>query len=177
MRTLRQTMQSESGRLLAFWAKMHDRMLQTLQGLRPAVLSRWEELLRAAPVTTPLANPDALVYLMDWTLDRFFDALRGPLSRRRLKARHAPKVDCSEKRQPCACGMNPLLAYFSTAEQALIQAALPVLQPRERESVLSSVVLALQLVARREIGTFCAVCQKRHAPEPPSTSSKIASIG
>jgi hypothetical protein len=150
---------------------MPDRLLRNLQALRPTILERWETLLRAEPVTSPLANPDSLVYLMGWTLDRFFTALRGPLSRRRITARGSNKASFLEERDVCACKMNPLLAYFATAENALIQAALPTLQPREREFVLSAIRLALQVVAKREIDTCCAVCQRRHAP-----SSSVASI-
>ena len=142
---------------------MNDNLLRTLQGLRPTILERWEVLLRAEPVSSPLANPDSLVYLMGWTLDRFFTALRGPLSRRRI-GRGNNRASFNEERDTCACKMNPLLAYFATAELALIQAALPILQPCERESELSTIRLALQVVAKREIGTFCAVCQRRHTP-------------
>jgi hypothetical protein len=149
---------------------MHDTLLRTLQGLRPTILERWEVLLRAEPVTSPLANPDALVYLMDWTLDRFFQALRGPLSRRRITDRGSNKSSPDDERELCACRMNPLLAYFATAEVALMQAVLPTLQPRERESVLPAIRLALQAVAKREIDTFCAVCQRRHAPSSSTHS-------
>jgi hypothetical protein len=129
--------------------------------MRPTILERWEVLLRAEPVTSPLANPDSLVYLMGWTLDRFVEVLRGPLGRKRISERGSNKPAYIETRELCACKMNPLLAYFATAEQALIQTVLPTLQPRERESVLSAVRLAMQAVAKREIDTFCAVCQRR----------------
>jgi hypothetical protein len=150
---------------------MNDTLQRTLQGMRPTILERWEVLLRAEPVSSPLANPDSLVYLMGWTLDRFFSALRGPLSRRRISDRGSNKVDVKEVRELCACKMNPLLTYFATAEQALIHTALPILQPRERESALSAVRLAMQIVAKREIDTFCAVCQRRHA-----TTTSIESV-
>jgi len=110
---------------------MNDNLLRTLQGLRPTILERWEVLLRAEPVTSPLANPDSLVYLMGWTLDRFFTALRGPLSRRRITGRGSNRASLVEERELCACKMNPLLAYFATAELALIQAALPMQIARE----------------------------------------------
>ena len=155
-------MQSESIGLLAFWIQMHDTILRTLQGLRPTILERWETLLRAEPVTSPLANPDSLVYLMNWTLDRFFHELRGSLARRRMTDSAHNKSACEEKLgDSCACRMNPLLAYFMTSEIAIIQAALPTLEPREREIVLSSIRITLQVVAKREIDTFCAVCQRR----------------
>ena len=86
------------------------------------------------------------------------------------------KPEYIEERELCACKMNPLLAYFSTAEQALVQAILPTLQPREREAVLSSVRLAMQAEAKREIDTFCAVCQRRH-DEHPGASSRCSSGG
>jgi len=150
---------------------MHDTILRTLQALRPTILERWETLLRAEPVTSPLANPDSLVYLMNWSLDRFFHELRGSLSRRRMTDRGNSKPPCEEKiGDSCACRMNPLLAYFITAELAIVQTALPSLQPREREIVLSSIRLALQVVAKREIDTFCAVCQRR--PDALATKSQ-----
>lgn len=152
---------------------MHDTMLRTLQSLRPTLLERWETLLRAEPVTSPLANPDSLVYLMDWTLDRFFNALRGPLSRRRIADRAGSRPAFVEEQSLCACKMNPLLAYFATGEQALVQIALPLLQPREREATLSALRLAMQAVARREIDTFCAVCQRR--PHSPDSSHRCTS--
>jgi hypothetical protein len=154
---------------------MHDQLLHTLQGLRPTILERWEVLLRAEPVTTPLANPDSLVYLMGWTLDRFVDTLRGPLGRKRIAERGSNKQPAYiETRDLCACKMNPLLAYFATAEQALVQTVLPTLQPREREAVLSAVRLAMQAVAKREIDTFCAVCQRRPA-SATATANRCAS--
>lgn len=153
---------------------MHDNLLRSLQGLRPTILERWETLLRAEPVTSPLANPDSLVYLRGWTLDRFFATLRGPLARRRVNAHGSNKVIFQEVRALCACKMNPLLAYFATAEVALIQTALPILQPRERDSALSSIRLAMQVVAKREIDTFCAVCQRR--PSPPSSTTCASSV-
>ena len=141
---------------------MHETILRTLQGLRPTLLERWETLLRAEPVTSPLANPDALVYLMNWSLDRFFHELRGTLPRRRHSERENIKPPCEEKLgDSCACRMNPLLAYFITAELAIIQTALPTLEPREREIALSSIRMALKVVAKGEIDTFCAVCQRR----------------
>ena len=149
---------------------MHDNLQRTLQELRPTILERWEALLRAEPVTSPLANPDSLVYLMGWTLDRFIEVLRGPLGRKRLSERGSNKPAYIETRELCACKMNPLLAYFATAELALIQTTLPILQPRERESALSAVRVAMHAVAKGEIDTFCAVCQRRHAPTAPVES-------
>jgi hypothetical protein len=140
---------------------MHDNLQRTLHELRPTILERWEALLRAEPVTSPLANPDSLVYLMAWTLDRFVEILRGPIGRKRISEHGSNKPAYIETRELCACKMNPLLAYFATAEQALIQTVLPTLQPREREAVLPTVRLAMQAVAKREIDTFCAVCQRR----------------
>lgn len=115
------------------------------------------------PVGSPLGHPDALVHLIDWTLDEIFTGLTNPLarhraSRTRFHADEAPH---------CACGRNPLLAYFAAGEQAmyealvLTQAASTDLDPIERDAAFSELNLLLQQIARREIEAFCGVCQFR----------------
>ena len=144
--------------------------MSALRLRRPLIHARWEDLLRVEPANTPLANPDALVHLLDWTLDEFFRTLQGLPSRRRpLRAFALADVDCP-------CGRNPLLAYFAAGEQALqeslvlAQSELHVIEPGERDAALNELNLALRHIARREIESFCAVCQLRdralHAPRP-----------
>lgn len=140
---------------------MHDSFLRALQTHRPNLRERWEVLLRAERVTSPMANPDALVHLMDWTLDRLFDELRNPRLRRSNHARSRPE------RLGCVCGLNPLLAYFATAEQALVETLflsdgeLASLAALERSASLEDLKQAMHEVARREIDSFCAVCQNK----------------
>ena len=157
---------------------MHDSVLRALQTHRTTLRHRWERLLRAAPVTSPLANPDSLIYLMDWTLDRLLDELRAPLTRKRTVSRtHTP----ASERAVCPCGLNPLLAYFSTAEQAIVETLfvadgdLNVLGPIEREASLGELKAVFSHVARREIESFCAVCQRNHCDRRiPCKNSVVA---
>lgn len=149
---------------------MHESTLSALHAMRPDLRKRWEVLLRAEPVSSPLASPDSLVYLMDWTLDRVFKAIRSASPRKR--SRHRPTETQMRPSNGCECGMNPLLAYFTTAERALLECVfladspLPPMTPGEREVCAAEIQLALQAVARQEIDTFCAVCQRRHCAAP-----------
>lgn len=154
---------------------MHDSFLRALTTQRPQLRRRWEELLRAERVTSGMANPDSLIYLMDWTLDQLMNELRQSHYRRHLENRSAPS-----ERQRCSCGMNPLLAYFSAAEQAIIEVLflaggeLANLSSIERGASLEDLKSALHEVARRDIESFCAVCQSRERQEktcPPKKES------
>ena len=137
---------------------MQESMVAALRERRPQIRVRWEGLLRVERANTPLANPDSLVHLIDWTLDEFFRSVQNLPSRRRPQ-RHAE--------HECPCGRNPLLAYFAAGEQALreslilAQSAMKDLAPFARDSALADLDLALQQIARREIAAFCAVCQFR----------------
>ena len=158
---------------------MQDGLMRALLTIRPTLRQRWETLLRAERATSPLANPDALVYLMDWTLDRLFEDLRAAPSRRRPSARTSTAP--APEAPPCPCGLNPLLAYFQTAEKALddtFRHDLPdthLFTLLEREAAWAELRLVLQGVARREIESFCAVCMHGHRetlvrPAPTSAS-------
>lgn len=139
---------------------MHDSFLRALQTQRPDLRRRWEALLRAERTSSPMAHPDTLVHLMDWTIDRLWDELRQPQFRR-----HARNHDHRGATLLCVCGKNPLLTYFSTAEQAIIETLfideqdLAGLSSLERSASLEDLKGALHAVARREIESFCAVCQ------------------
>lgn len=143
---------------------MHDSILLGLQAMRSDLRERWEALLREAPVTSPLASPDVLVHLMNWTLDEVFKSLTCPPNRRRAKHRHADGT-VDKTRLHCRCGMNPLQTYFICLEQALSETAYKVFRLMEnpwaadREVILAETRLAVSTVATREMNTFCAVCQ------------------
>lgn len=144
-------------------------MLGVLATRRTRLRSDWERRLRAQRMSSPLANPDALVYLMDWTLDQIFAALKAP----------GRRVEMRRREMHCACGLNPLLAYFEMAEAVLIE-ALQKEQARhrpdfsgQRESELVRLKQAVAEVANREIAAFCAVCQHRGAAQ----AAQGASVG
>jgi len=145
---------------------MQDDLMSALRHHRAAIRARWEDLLRVERANTPLANPDALVHLIDWTLDEVYRTLEGLPSRRR------PLRPYSKHDIECPCGRNPLLAYFAAGEQAmqesliLTQSELPQLNPTDRDASLAELNLSLRYIARREIQAFCALCQLRQCPMP-----------
>jgi len=155
-----------SRRVSAINATMHDSFLRALQTHKPQLRRRWEELLRAERVTSGMAHPDHLVYLMDWTLEQLLSELRQARFRRHLDGRMKPS-----QRQACACGKNPLLAYFSACEQAVVEilflaeGELSNLSSIERGASLEDLKRAIHEVARRDIEAFCAVCQSRERQE------------
>jgi hypothetical protein len=148
---------------------MNPRCLQALQARRPALQTQWAERLRAAPVTSPLANPETLIHLMDRTLDQVFFELGHPSAARRRQ----PGLP----RDFCRCGHNPLVMYFATAAQAfettLAQCADEMPVTRDDADQVKS---TLTRIARREIMTFCALCQ-RQADNPHPGAQPRACAG
>lgn len=140
---------------------MQADLITALATRRPGIRDRWEALLRADRACSPLADPDALVHLIDWTLAEFERTVRGlPTRRRALRPPGRYNLDCP-------CGQNPLLVYFAAGEQALqeslvlAQADRPGLNALQRDAELQELNLALRHIARREISSFCALCQLR----------------
>jgi hypothetical protein len=125
----------------------------------------WEVLLRAEPPISPLGNPDALVFMMDQTLDTFFAAIRSPSPRRWL-ARHP--VLCCPLTETCPCGRPPLLQYFVSGEQAIVAITAKAIEEtptekEEEERILSVARLTFQYLAQRELQTFCDLCRSNCA--------------
>lgn len=152
---------------------MQDELVRALRARRAEIHARWEALLRIEKVNTPLANPDALVFMIDWTLDECF----GMLAARRRNGR---AVDQPTPKPDCPCGRNPLLAYFAAGEQAIEEAliweqssALPV-HPAQRDEAFAELKLTVREIARREIDAFCSVCQFRDAAAPAPVSATAA---
>ena len=144
---------------------MQETLVNALRARRPKIRAHWEALLRAEPVASPLGHPDALVHLLDWTLDEIFVVLANPLARHLGNGAHATHDDRTE----CPCGRNPLLAYFAAGEQAmreafiLAQAASAPLDPIDRDASFDELNLAFQQISRRDIAAFCGVCQFRQS--------------
>ena len=141
---------------------MQSVLLDALRSREEAIRARWRELLRVEAVNSPLAQPETLTHLIDWTVAEIFSALGAGRHRR------SDSDGCgTPNRSLCACGRNPLLSYFDAAGQALrealilAQASLSFLDPIERDTALEELNMVLQHVARREISAFCGVCQHR----------------
>jgi hypothetical protein len=142
---------------------MQASLLSELRARRFPIRTRWEALLRAEPIATPLGHPDTLVHLIEPTLDKLFQALE------KSSASHGPAKPRIPSDPPvCACRRNPLLAFFAAARQAtleglvLAQVAAGNLDAQERDSSLADLNRALQQISSREIEAFCGVCQFRH---------------
>jgi hypothetical protein len=141
---------------------MQESLVNALRFQSPNIRARWAELLHVEPITTPLAHPDALVHLIDWTLNEIFQDLTSQAPRRRFN-RRVSNVTAGHE----CCGRNPLLAYFAAGEQVmrealiLAQAAATSLDPIERDASLEELNLVLRHIARQEIDAFCGVCQHR----------------
>ncbi len=148
---------------------MHRSFVAEFAARRPAIKHAWEKKLRLEPVTSPLANPDTLVLLMDRTLDDLEQALAERCSAPVLPPGRAARTGC-------LCGLNPLLAYFRVAA-SVIPAVMsqgadrcPALSAATYAACLQETLAAIQATAHEEIRSFCAMCQTeivrgtRHAP-------------
>lgn len=125
--------------------------LRTLRARRATIRSRWEALLRIERVTTPLANPDTLVYLFNQTLEEVFALLAAPGERGPLVALH----------EGCAC--NPFRAYYVAGEQALLEALVLAQAARpgaaaERAEAVADLKFAVNTIARRDIESMNGLC-------------------
>jgi hypothetical protein len=142
---------------------MQAALLREFRARHFSIRARWDALLRTEPVATPLALPDALVHLIDTTLEEVFTSLAEPVPTPSTNGRTPPT---------CLCQRNPYLAYFTAAEQALheglilAQVASPALDPSERDASLIELDGVLARISQREIEEFCGVCQFRHLALP-----------
>lgn len=126
-----------------------------LEGLRPRIKQRWEKLLRAEPAVTALANPDTLIFLMDETLDQLCAAGRTRSVKSWLRDNPALVAPQQSK---CACGINPLLAYYSTGILALNHTVQPKL-----DSAFEEIMLFYHGIAQQDIEALCGVCCNKGA--------------
>jgi hypothetical protein len=127
---------------------------------RAEIRGRWMELLLVEPVNSPLAEPRAMIFMLDETLERVFIAIRRG------------EVPRAVTKPGCSCGLNPFLAYFRAGIQALhetlilIQARDPSLKPADRDAAFAELDSIIRRIASTEIATFASLCQHRdHADE------------
>jgi len=138
---------------------MHSRLAVLLHAQRTLLKAEWRRRLRIEPASTPLANPDTLVYLMDETLTQLEALVRDRPTPRWLRLR---KTHLGPLRLLCPCGLNPLLAYFSTGVEALDA----VLSTDEylTEEEISVLCQAWHFLAQSEIEALCEGCCRVCAP-------------
>jgi hypothetical protein len=102
-------------------------------------------------VLSPLGRPDTLVFLMDATLMQLQLGLEARPGQPWLQHCH-PVL--SSVHRCCACGLNPLLKYFTTGELAL-RAVAGQTMPAEIEEI----VAAFRAIAQYEVDSLCSLCQ------------------
>jgi hypothetical protein len=141
---------------------VNKELLLRMQARRGEMRARWNVLLRTEAAASPLAHPDTLVHMLDWSIGEILAALAGPAGT--LQA--APR-SFEEVRALCPCGRNPLMQMFRVGEQAMVeglvlcQAESGPAPAAEREAAVAEVYAAVRTVAAQEIESICAVCQHR----------------
>jgi hypothetical protein len=138
-------------------------LIQALSSRRREIRQRWDSLLRLERIETPLANPDVLVYMIDSTLNRIFDELRG----RKAFIGGEPSSSVALLRADCPCGKNPFLGHFLAGEQAVLEALVLTqsgdasLDPAHRSDAVAELYFTINAIARGEIETLCSLCKNR----------------
>ena len=119
-------------------------------------------------MTTPLANPDTLVFALNQSLDEIFTALGQPLP-------HKPDVGSARSDGP-----SPWRAYFRAGEQALLeslvllQAEMDSLDPATRDTSFGSLKQVINNLTQREIQAWGAICQQTGKPRRARLTPKPA---
>jgi hypothetical protein len=138
-------------------------LIQALSSRRREIRQRWDMLLRLERTETPLANPDVLVHMIDWTLDKIFDELRA----RKACTCGEPTSSVAALRAGCQCGKNPFLGHFLAGEQAVLEALVltqsgdATIDPAHRGNAVAELYLAINAIARGEIESLCSLCKNR----------------
>lgn len=137
---------------------MSPQFLAQLRARFEEVHPCWQTLLRAEPVSGPLANPEALQYYIPEAWNEILNAAAKPHSPISLRTARA-------QLPACKCGHNPYRTFFLTAEQAVTEAAVLVQAaqaPAERAPAdLAELIFAVRALARTNIDTFCGACVHR----------------
>ncbi len=147
---------------------MQGKIIKALQERRAQIRARWEALLRIEKVTTPLANPDTLVFGLDHSLDEIFAALRQPPP-------HTPEAELARLEGP-----SPWRAYFRAGEQALLeslvllQAEMNSLDPAARDTSFGNLKQVINNLTQREIGAWAGICQQTGKPRRARHTDKPA---
>lgn len=145
---------------------MKECWIRALAAHRREIRWRWEALLRLERTDSPIADPDNLVHLIDWTLERVFAQLR----RRRTHNGGVARPTIAALRAGCQCGHNPYLNHFLAGEQALIEALVlaqahdPSLDPAHRDIAVAELYLVMHTIARSEVESVCSLCQRYPHP-------------
>ncbi len=157
---------------------MRECWVRAISTRRQLIRERWEGLLRAERANSPLANPDALAHLIEWTLDEVLKELRKP----RAHHKTAPAPSMGSLRADCQCGRNPYFIHFMAGEQAMLEALVHVqaeatpLDPEHRDEAVAELYAVTRQIAKREVDAFCSLCQHR-AVSPVAPAGSVPTTG
>ena len=156
---------------------MHESWVDALHTRRREIHRRWEALLRLDRADGPLAEPDNLVHLIDWTLDEVLGEIRRRKTSRRSET---PPPAITILRAGCHCGHNPLFNHFIAGEQAMLEALIqlqagdPSLLPHHRSTAVVELYVAIHSIAMREFELLCSMCAKRPQPRTHALPASVA---
>jgi hypothetical protein len=140
---------------------MHAGTIEALRSKSESIRENWERQLRGEKVSTPLADPNTLVYYIPDALDRVFEHLE--------ESRRVDKPAVVLARPPCSCGHNPFLAFYVAGEQVMMEALVLLQAELGRGPRAARDAAVLQAVFRRlavnEIEGFCGVCTHHYSAE------------
>lgn len=126
---------------------------------RHAVLkTAWQKRLRARPPVSALARVEILAHYMDASLKKLGDLL--PVRPEEL-APSGLAAWPDNWRVGCPCGINPLLDYYATGEEALI-AEFEELTDEEGNRLRQ----CWRKLAGEELHNLCAICCHRPGGSP-----------
>lgn len=141
---------------------MHDDFIRVLTHRRALICDRWEALLRVEPVVSPLGHPDTLVFGIRGAMREIFALMRSP------------PAGGEEPPATCACGRNPLDAFYRAGEQALLEALVLAqaehrdLTPAQRDASFAELRWAIRHMKHREISALASLCQLEPKPDAPA---------
>jgi hypothetical protein len=127
---------------------MQSALIENFEAQRSIIYARWKDLLSLDRKASPLASPEILVYMVDSTIDELLNVFRE------MKDQPPQEPPAAVA---CPCGRNPYLPYFASGRQAmrealvLAQAAIPFLDPTERDHALRELEAAYGQIERRHI--------------------------
>lgn len=147
--------------------RVEPQLVDGLRERRAETKARWIALLNIEPVTTPLANPGTLAFMIDDSLDGVYSALAEP------RAPRATKSAASSHSH------NPFVAYFLAGKQALLE-ALVLVQAQgagdrnHRDAAVAELGAAIEAVVGGEVDAFGQVCHAHHAAMARARSAQAS---
>lgn len=146
---------------------MAERLPELLRARHAALKTAWLRRLHACPPVSAMARVEILAHYMDDSLRQLGCLLGGRESR---KPASGQTVRTAIRRSRCACGLNPLLDYYVTGEEAL-GAVLGDLTEDERAQLNQ----CWHRLAHGEIEALCKACCRRGAACASPAASVVES--